>query len=187
MSTLITRDSSQTRHREWHRLGQYRTHHNETLCVPSRASALPALINRGVLPVGCGRASGRGPSSVVRHARAVYCITAKDVPQQPPALANASWAALGTSLHDDTDIAHFARRAYTTGSADLRCVEGTLREICQRLTLMWLEFFDIEEKSEAEAVKAIEVGHRHVDELMSWLDWSVWVRCEPAYSLGVRD
>jgi hypothetical protein len=54
---------------------------------------------------------------------------------------------------------------------------------------MWLEFFDIEEKSEAEAVKAIEVGCGHVDELMSWLDWSVWVRCEPAYSLGpgVRD
>jgi len=49
---------------------------------------------------------------------------------------------------------------------------------------MLLEFFDIEEKSEAEAVKAIEVGRGHVDELMSWLDWSVWVRCEPACSLG---
>ena len=52
---------------------------------------------------------------------------------------------------------------------------------------MWLEFFDVEGESEAMAAEAIEVGRRHVDELMSWLDWSIWLRCEPGCGLGVRD
>jgi len=63
-------------------------------------------------------------------------------------------------------------------------VEGTLREICRRLTLLWLEFFDVEGESEAKAAEAIEVGSRYVDELMNWLDWSLWLRCEPACGLG---
>ena len=51
---------------------------------------------------------------------------------------------------------------------------------------MWVEFFDVEGVDEVKAAAVIEVGHRHVDELMSWLGWSLWVRCEPACGLGVR-
>jgi hypothetical protein len=66
-------------------------------------------------------------------------------------------------------------------------VEGTLHEICRRLMLVWMEFFDVEGKSNTKAAEAIEVGRGHMDELMRWLDWSVWLRCEPACEPGVRD
>jgi hypothetical protein len=54
------------------------------------------------------------------------------------------------------------------------------------LTLVWIELFDIERADSATAEKAIEVGQRHVNELMSWLDWSVWVECKPGCAPGVR-
>jgi hypothetical protein len=50
---------------------------------------------------------------------------------------------------------------------------------------VWVEFFDMEAADEARAVEATEVARGHIEELMSWLDWSVWVRCEPACNLGV--
>ncbi|KAI9435515.1 hypothetical protein H4582DRAFT_654668 [Lactarius indigo] len=28
------------------------------------------------------------------------------------------------------------------------------------------------------------MAHEHISELMAWLDWSVWVRCEPSCGLG---
>jgi hypothetical protein len=65
-------------------------------------------------------------------------------------------------------------------------VENTLREICRRLALLWVQFFDVEEADDAMAAEVIEEGHRHIDELMNWLGWSLWVRCEPACGLGVR-
>jgi hypothetical protein len=65
-------------------------------------------------------------------------------------------------------------------------VENTLREICRRLAFLWADFFDVEGAEEAKVVEVIEVGYGHIDELMSWLDWSLWVRCEPACGLGVR-
>ena len=113
-------------------------------------------------------------------------ITTEDVPQQLPASANASWAAPVVRRCATTQTSRIPLGMLTPQEVRIHAaVEGTLREICRRLTLVWLEFFDIEEKSEAEAADAIEVGRRHVDELMSWLDWSVWVRCSPACSLGV--
>ena len=36
-------------------------------------------------------------------------------------------------------------------------------------------------------MKATEVAREHIDEVMAWLDWSAWVRCEPGCSLGVGD
>src|SRR6266702_1330120 len=65
-------------------------------------------------------------------------------------------------------------------------VENTLHEICRRLVLVWVEFFDVEAADEARATEATEVARGHIEELMAWLDWSVWVRCEPRCGLGVR-
>jgi hypothetical protein len=117
-------------------------------------------------------------------------ITTVDVPYQQQALsasANVSW------------LAPVARRCATTLTSRIplgmltpqevrihAAVENTLREICRRLAVLWTNFFDIEEADEAKAAEVLEVGHGHIDELMSWLDWSLWVRCEPACGLGVR-
>ena len=118
----------------------------------------------------------------------VAYITTEDVLPQLPASANAPWAApmmrrCATTLTSRIPLGMLTPQEVRIHAA----IEGTLREICRRLTLVWLEFFDVEGESEAKAVEAIEVGSRHVDELMSWLDWSLWLRCEPACGFGVRD
>jgi hypothetical protein len=114
-------------------------------------------------------------------------ITTEDVPKRLPASANASWAAPIVHRCATTQTSHIPLDVLTPQEVRIHAaVEGTLHEICRRLTLVWLEFFDVEGKSEERAAEAIEVGRGHVDELMSWLDWSLWVRCEPACSLGVR-
>jgi len=116
-------------------------------------------------------------------------ITTDDVPQQPlvPTSANAIWAAPVMHRCSTTQTSGIPVGLLTPQEVRIHAaVEGTLREICRRLVLVWMEFFDVEGKSEAEAAEAIEVGRRHVDELTSWLGWSVWLRCEPACSFNVR-
>jgi len=115
-------------------------------------------------------------------------ITTEDVPPQLPASSNASWAAPVMRRCAMTQTSRIPLGMLTPQEVRIHAaVEGTLHEICRRLTLLWLEFFDVEGESEATAAEAIEVGSRHVDELMNWLDWSLWLRCEPACGLGVRD
>jgi hypothetical protein len=116
-------------------------------------------------------------------------ITTDDVPQQSlvPTSANAIWAAPVMRRCSTTQTSGIPVGLLTPQEVRIHAaVEGTLREICRRLVLVWTEFFDIEGNGEAEAAKAIEVGRRHVDELMSWLGWSVWLRCEPACGFNVR-
>jgi hypothetical protein len=115
-------------------------------------------------------------------------ITIDDVPQQLPASANAGWAAPVVHRCSTTQTSGIPVGLLTPQEVRIHAaVEGTLREICRRLMLVWLEFFDVEEEGEAKAAEAIEVGRRHVEELMGWLDWSIWLRCEPACGYGVRD
>jgi hypothetical protein len=117
-------------------------------------------------------------------------ITTVDVPQQEQQLsasANVSWLApvvrrCATTLTSRIPLGMLTLQEVRIHGA----VENTLREICRRLGLLWADFFDVEGADEAKAAEVIEVGHRQIDELMSWLGWSLWVRCEPACGLGVR-
>jgi hypothetical protein len=118
-------------------------------------------------------------------------ITTVDVPQQHQqqlsASANVSWLApvvrrCATTLTSRIPLGMLSPQEVRIHAA----VENTLREICRRLALLWADFFDVEGADEAKAAEVIEVGHGQIDELMSWLDWSLWVRCEPACGLGVR-
>ena len=118
----------------------------------------------------------------------VAYISIGDVPPRLPASANASWAAPIVRRCATTQTSGIPLGMLTPQEVRIHAaVEGTLREICRRLTLAWMEFFDVEGESSAQAAEAIEVGRMHIDELMSWLDWSLWVRCSPACGLGVRD
>ena len=118
----------------------------------------------------------------------VAYITTEDMPPQLPASANASWVTPVVRRCATTQTSRIPLGMLTPQEVRIHAaVEGTLREICRRLALTWLEFFDVEGESEAKAAEAIEVGKRHIDELMSWLDWSLWVRCSPACGFGVRD
>ena len=115
-------------------------------------------------------------------------ITTVDVPPASvPASANASWLAPVVHRCATTQTSHIPLGMLTPQEVRIHAaVESTLREICRRLALVWVGFFDVEGADEVKVAEVIGVGHKHIDELMSWLDWSLWVRCEPACGLGVR-
>ncbi|KAI0033101.1 hypothetical protein K488DRAFT_35988, partial [Vararia minispora EC-137] len=64
-----------------------------------------------------------------------------------------------------------------------KAIKETVREICRRLGLMWLDAFDIEQANERTAAHAIDGWRTHIMELMTWLDWSVWSVCRPSCAL----
>ena len=114
-------------------------------------------------------------------------ITRVDIPKRLPPSADLSWVAPVALRCATTQTSHIPLGMLTPQEARIHAaVENTLHEICRRLVLMWAEFFDVEAADEARATEASEVARGHIEELMAWLDWSVWVRCEPGCSLGVR-
>ena len=115
-------------------------------------------------------------------------ITRVDIPDRLPPSVNLSWAAPIAQRCATTQTSHIPLDMLTSQEARIHAaMENTLHEICRRLVLVWVEFFDVEAADEARAVKATEMAYEHIDELMAWLDWSAWVRCEPGCSLGVGD
>ncbi|KAH9027495.1 hypothetical protein EDB83DRAFT_1914604 [Lactarius deliciosus] len=112
-------------------------------------------------------------------------ITTTDVPERLPASANLSWAAPIAQRCATTQTSHIPLGILTPQEARIHAaVEHTIQEICRRMVLIWVEFFDIEAADEAKATDASEMAHEQISELMTWLDWSVWVRCEPGCGLG---
>ncbi|KAH8993106.1 hypothetical protein EDB92DRAFT_1944682 [Lactarius akahatsu] len=112
-------------------------------------------------------------------------ITAANVPEQLPASTNLSWVAPVARRCATTQTSLIPLDILTLQEARIHAaVENTLHEICRRLVLVWVEFFDVEAADEVGATEATEVARLHVTDLMAWLDWSVWVRCEPGCSLG---
>ena len=115
-------------------------------------------------------------------------ITTADVPEQLPPSADLSWAASIALRCATTQTSHIPPGMLTPQEARIHAaVENTLHEICRKLVLVWVDFFDVEAADEAKTLKAMEVSREHIDELMAWLDWSNWVRCEPGCNLGVGD
>ncbi|KAH9028923.1 hypothetical protein EDB84DRAFT_1439467 [Lactarius hengduanensis] len=114
-------------------------------------------------------------------------ITTTDVPERLPASAGSSWAAPIAQRCATTQTSHIPLGVLTPQEARIHAaVENTIQEICRRLVVVWVEFFDIEAADEARATDASEMAHEQISELMAWLDWSVWVRCEPGCGLEVR-
>ena len=70
----------------------------------------------------------------------------------------------------------------------LKAVQETTREICRVTTKMWADgvmsgldtLFVVELDGEPEAARLIDEWRKDIQKLMSWLDWSVWIKCRPA-------
>lgn len=60
-----------------------------------------------------------------------------------------------------------------------QAVQGTLNEICRTLSLLWVSAVGIEAKSQEEMSSALDSWRGTVTNLMQWLDWPDWVRCDP--------
>ena len=77
----------------------------------------------------------------------------------------------------------------------LQAVRGTNREICRVVTKMWAagvyvgidsslntkELFEVAEVAQARGKWIEDLNH-----LMGWLDWSMWVKCNPGCDPEVR-
>lgn len=64
-------------------------------------------------------------------------------------------------------------------------IDKVQAEICATLTNIWSTAFDSEERS-AYAEKMVIEWRREVEKLMNWLDWHMWVKCDPPCETGVR-
>ncbi|KAF8262598.1 hypothetical protein EI94DRAFT_1704649 [Lactarius quietus] len=117
-------------------------------------------------------------SDVLERAAAIHaqllvmlapCITTVDVPKLLPPSANLSKV---TPITLRCATTHIPLDVLTLQEArTYAAVENTLHEICRRLVLVWLEFFDLEAADYARATEATEMARGHIEELMTWLDW----------------
>jgi hypothetical protein len=72
----------------------------------------------------------------------------------------------------------------------LTAVEDTTKEICRVITNMWANgvmsgldsLFHVERHVDREVIRLMSDWRQDIEKLMSWLDWSVWVKCRPACS-----
>ncbi|KAG1870659.1 hypothetical protein DFJ58DRAFT_852411 [Suillus subalutaceus] len=70
----------------------------------------------------------------------------------------------------------------------LKAVEDTTREICRVTTKMWAvgvmsgldTLFPIELNGGLNVAQIMDDWRQDIQKLMSWLDWSVWIKCRPA-------
>ncbi|KAI0045169.1 hypothetical protein FA95DRAFT_159148 [Auriscalpium vulgare] len=96
------------------------------------------------------------------------------------------WAAPIVARCAESQTAHFLLDTMTPQERRIRdAVQGTQTEICRRLGTMWLDAFDIQVWTDEDKIsKALGRWRREVGELMAWLGWPEWVRCEPACGVG---
>ncbi|KAI3613761.1 hypothetical protein WG66_013572 [Moniliophthora roreri] len=78
----------------------------------------------------------------------------------------------------------------------LRAVEGTTKEICRTVTNMWVRGVEAglhqDEKSDEDepprpqvsTARLFDSWRVEVERLMSWLDWSIWLKCRPRCAIG---
>ncbi|KAG0694806.1 hypothetical protein DFH29DRAFT_1006016 [Suillus ampliporus] len=70
----------------------------------------------------------------------------------------------------------------------LKAIEDTTREICRITTKMWADgvmsgldtLFPVTIDGEPEVTRLMGEWREGIEKLMSWLDWSVWIKCRPA-------
>ncbi|KAG1779213.1 hypothetical protein EV702DRAFT_1195713 [Suillus placidus] len=70
----------------------------------------------------------------------------------------------------------------------LKAVEETTREVCRVTTKMWAvgvmsgldTLFLIEPNGEHNVAQIMDDWKQDIQKLMSWLDWSIWIKCRPA-------
>lgn len=70
----------------------------------------------------------------------------------------------------------------------LSAIEETTREVCRVTTKMWAvgvmsgldTFFPVELSGEPDITRIMNDWKQDIQKLMSWLDWSIWVKCRPA-------
>lgn len=61
-----------------------------------------------------------------------------------------------------------------------RAVEGVLLRICSVLGNIWVDAFDSENAGINDLERFLLKWESDVADLMDWLDWSIWLKCDPS-------
>lgn len=65
-----------------------------------------------------------------------------------------------------------------------RSLDGVQKAICSSLTGIWEKAFDSEDKP-VFAKHMVDEWKAEVEQLMEWLDWHMWIKCDPPCAPGV--
>ena len=68
----------------------------------------------------------------------------------------------------------------------LHAVEEVLHEVCRVYTEAWVDAFDAEAKPVVVVQALLRNWKAEFDTLIEWLDWPVWIKCDPACAVDVR-
>ncbi|KAH9839779.1 uncharacterized protein C8Q71DRAFT_462244 [Rhodofomes roseus] len=77
-------------------------------------------------------------------------------------------------------VSRFTKQEHVLHNA----LDEVLHEICRVLTSAWSDAFDIEEKTGDVATEMLAKWRDEVDGLVEWLDWPVWMGCEPGCAIN---
>lgn len=78
-------------------------------------------------------------------------------------------------------LAHFPVTKFTKQERLLyNATKEALHEICRVHTAAWRDVFDVEEQDASVAERLLAKWKPEFDALIEWLDWPVWMKCEPA-------
>ncbi|KAI0732198.1 hypothetical protein C8Q72DRAFT_882636 [Fomitopsis betulina] len=76
---------------------------------------------------------------------------------------------------------HLPREGFTKQEWVLfHAVEEVLHEVCRVYTEAWVEAFDAEAKPVVVIQALLKKWKGEFDALVEWLDWPVWIKCDPA-------
>ncbi|KZT56781.1 hypothetical protein CALCODRAFT_496931 [Calocera cornea HHB12733] len=129
-------------------------------------------------------------TSVVRETRQQVLtmlspyLSRESVPASPGGAAseNRTWLEPAISLCASSytrymDVSTFTPQEHILKSA----TDATAREICRTLGLVWTTAFGAESvTSPAAQLTLLKDWRAEVERLMRWLDWAVWLKCDPA-------
>ena len=131
--------------------------------------------------------SKRGVTEQVAEARSQvlimltpYMITSA-IPPNPTGPVDRSWIDPVVKHCASTHTA-WAREALLTWQEKVikEAVEEVLSRICRVLGGLWVDAFDSTEAGVEEHERFLRKWQLNIIELMDWLDWSIWLRCDPA-------
>ncbi|KAG0709017.1 hypothetical protein DFH29DRAFT_842848 [Suillus ampliporus] len=120
-----------------------------------------------------------------------YLLHSTIVPSAGTSGVNASrWASPIFKHCATTHTSTLNQKPFMTSSEHLllKAVEDTTREICRVTTKMWADgvmtgldtLFQVDITGEPEVTQLMGEWRQDIQRLMSWLDWSVWIKCRPA-------
>ena len=109
-----------------------------------------------------------------------YMITSA-IPPNPTGPVDRSWIDPVVKHCASTHTA-WARAALLTWQEKVikEAVEEVLSRICRVLGDLWVDAFDSTEAGVEEHERFLRKWQSDIIELMDWLDWSMWLRCDPA-------